>query len=190
MPTFRPWILGHLSRAATARGTLDLAAGYLAQAEEALPAKTEFFAFQQAHVGLAAVELKLAKRRYDEAFREARARGDVQRGLMRPYVADFEYLEGEARRLSGSAEAAVQALSRARATAAALGSRRILWRILASLATAEDALGNAASATRSRDEARSIASAIADSLLPLGLADGFRAQAAVHELMSAAVRST
>ena len=187
-PYQRAWILGHLSRAATAHGTLDLAATYLAQAEEALPAKTEFFAFQQAHVGLAAVELKLAGRNYDEAATEACARGDVQRGLMRPYVADFEYLEGEALRLNGALEAATRTLSRARATASALGGRRILWRILASLATAEDARGNAVSAANAREEARSIASGIADSLRPLGLAEGFLAQAEVRELMAAEAR--
>jgi hypothetical protein len=107
---------------------------------------------------------------------------------MRPYVADFEYLEGEALRLSGALEAATRTLSRARATAAALGGRRILWRVLASLASAEDAGGNAVSAARTREEARSIASDIADSLRPLGLGEGFLAQAEVRELMAADAR--
>jgi len=187
-PFWRAWILGQLSRAATAQGTLGLAATYLAQAEEALPAKTELFAYQQAHVGLAAVELKLARHDYAGAAAEACTRGDVQRGLMRPYVADFEYLEGEALRLSGALEAATRTLSRARATAAALGGRRILWRVLASLASAEDAGGNAVSAARTREEARSIASDIADSLRPLGLGEGFLAQAEVRELMAADAR--
>jgi tetratricopeptide (TPR) repeat protein len=187
-PFLRPWILGHLSRAATARDALDLAATYLARAEEALPAKTEWFAFQHAHVGLAAVELKLARRDYQGAAAEACARGNVQRGLMRPYVADFEYLEGEALRLDGAVEAAMRALSRARATAVALGGKRILWRVLASLATAEGTRGNAISAANAREEARSIASEIADSLQPLGLAEGFRAQAEVRELMTAESR--
>jgi predicted ATPase/class 3 adenylate cyclase len=187
-PFLRPWILGHLSRAATAHGTLDVAATYLAQAEEALPARTEWFAFQQAHVGLAAVELKLARRDHEGAVAEARVRGDAQRRLMRPYVADFEYLEGEALRLNGAPEAARRALSRARATASALGGRRILWQILASLAAAEGARGNAVSAADAREEARSIASGIADSLRPLGLAEGFLAQARARELIAADAR--
>jgi len=107
---------------------------------------------------------------------------------MRPYVADFEYLEGEALRLTGALEAATQTLSQARATAAALGGRRILWRILASLAAAEAAQGNAVSAAATRAEARSIASGIADSLRPLGLAEGFLAQAEVRELMAVEAR--
>jgi hypothetical protein len=134
------------------------------------------------------VELKLARYDYKGAAAEARAGGDVQRGLMRPYVADFEYLEGEALRLTGALEAATQTLSQARATAAALGGRRILWRILASLAAAEAAQGNAVSAAATRAEARSIASGIADSLRPLGLAEGFLAQAEVRELMAVEAR--
>jgi predicted ATPase/class 3 adenylate cyclase len=181
--------LGHLSRAATARGDLDRAAVYLADGEVALVAQTELFAFQHAQVGLAAVELKLAHRDYHGAAAESRARGHAQRGLMRPYVADFEYLEGEALRLSGALEAATQAFLQARATASALGSRRILWCVLASLATVEDALGHGDSAARDRDEARSIVTAIADSLRPLGLAQGFQARAEVRELMTAVAPS-
>jgi hypothetical protein len=104
-------------------------------------------------------------------------------------VADFEYLEGEAQRLLGQLEAAADALERARATSSALGGRRILWRILASLASVEDARGYAASASQRREEARSIVAGIEDSLRPVGLAERFRARAAVRELMSAEGRS-
>jgi len=188
-PYMRAWTLGHLSRAATDHGALDLAERYLARAKEGLAAKGEFFAFQHAHVGLAAVELKAATHDYEGAVAEARARGAEQRALMRPYVADFEYLEGEAQRLLGQLEAAADALERARATSSALGGRRILWRILASLASVEDARGYAASASQRREEARSIVAGIEDSLRPVGLAERFRARAAVRELMSAEGRS-
>src|SRR5262249_42198878 len=139
-----------------------------------------------AQVSLAAVELKLGKRDYEGAVAEARALGDEQRALMRPYVADFAYLEGEAHRLRGQLDAAAQALSQARAEALALGTRRILWQILASLASGEDARGDPASSARTRGEARSIAAGIEESLRPVGLAERFRAQAVVRELMGAA----
>jgi tetratricopeptide (TPR) repeat protein len=184
-PFWSAWTLGHLSRAATARGAIDLAGRYLERAQERLAARTEWFPFQHAHVGLAAVELKLGRRDYEGAGAEARARGDEQRALMRPYVADFEYLEGEAHRLRGELDLAADALARARATATALGGRRILWQILASLASVEDTRGHAVSAARTREEARSIAAGIEDSLRPVGLAERFRAQAAVRELMGA-----
>src|SRR5258705_997355 len=184
-PYLRAWALGHRSRAATARGALDLAARYLERAQDGLAARTEFFAFQHAHVSLAAVELKLARRDYEGTVAEARARGDEQRALMRPYVADFEYLEGEASRLRGELDAAAQTLSRARETAAALGNRRILWQILAALASVEDAQGHSVSAAGTREEARSIVAGIEDSLRSVGLAERFRAQAVVRGLMGA-----
>ena len=143
------------------------------------------FAFQHAQVSLAAVELKLGQRDYEGAVAEARARGNEQRALMRPYVADFEYLEGEAHRQRGQLDAAAQALSQARAEASALGTRRILWQILASLASVEDARGDPVSSARTREEARSIAAGIEESLRVVGLAERFRAQAGVRELMGA-----
>jgi len=95
--------------------------------------------------------------------------------------------EGDERRLSAIVEldAATQALSRAQATASALGARRILWQILASLASVEDARGHAVSSARTREKARSIAAGIEDSLRSVGLAERFRAQAVVQELMAA-----
>jgi len=188
-PSVGAWLLGHLSRAATARGATDLAAQYLQRAQEALGAKRgEFLPFQHAHVGLAAVELKLAMRDYDAAAAEARARGDAQRTLMPTYVADFEYLEGEAHRLRGELDLSANAFGRARATASALGGRRALWRILASLASVEDARGNASAAAAACDEARSIAAGIEDSLRPVGLADRFRERVAEREFARTAAR--
>ena len=101
---------------------------------------------------------------------------------MRPYVADFEYLEGEAHRLLGDLDLAVQALERARATASALGGRRILWRILASLGSVEDARADAVSAAQARAEAQAIVAGIEDSLRPVGLADRFREHVAAPGL--------
>ena len=174
-PSVGAWLLGHLSRAATAGGATVLAAQYLERANEELGEnRGEFLPFQHAHVGLAAVELKLAMRDYDAAAAQARALGDEQRALMPPFVADFEYLEGEAHRLCGNLDLAANAFERARETASALGARRILWRILASLASVEKARGNVAAAAATDNEARSIAAGIEDSLRPVGLADRFR----------------
>ncbi len=150
-------------------------AQYLERAEEALAAREgEFFPFQHAHVGLASVEFKLALRDNDAAAGEAHARGDEQRMLMPPYVADFEYLEGEAHRRRGELDLAAATLRRARATATALGERRILWRILASLGSVEGTMGDSTAAAAANTEARSIAGAIEDSLRAIGLDDRFR----------------
>ena len=109
---------------------------------------------------------------------------------MRPYVADFEHLEGEAHRLQGSNEEAAQALDRAARTATALGCRRLLWRIEASRASVEDARGNAAAASRARDEACRIVEAIAESLRSVGLTERFQARPDVAVLLRAEARTS
>ena len=181
-PFLRAWTLGHLSRSATASGAIDLARGYLERAQEMLVARTEWFAFQQAQIGLAAVEFELASGAFGGRGSRPRTGGEQQRRLMRPYVADFEYLEGEAHRRNGDLDRAAEALGRARATASELGGRRVLWHILASLASVEDARGNVTEAAAALEAARTIATTIEGSLRVVGLADRFREQVAMAEL--------
>jgi len=181
-PFWRAWTLGHLSRSATAGGAIDLARGYLERAREALVPRTEWSAFQHAQIGLAAAELELASGAFAAAADAAIAGGEQQRRRMRPYIADFEYLEGEAYRRNGDLDRAAEALGRARATASELGGRRVLWHILASLASVEDARGNVIEGAAAGEAARTIATAIEDSLRVVGLADRFREHVAMAEL--------
>ncbi len=179
---------GAPGRSATSPGrprpaALDLAGDYLERAREALVARTEWFAFQHAHVGLAEVELRLATGSFAAAATAARAGGDEQRRLTRPFVADFEYLEGEAHRLRGDLDLAAEALGRARATTSALGGRRILRHILISIASVEEARGNATEAAGAEEAARIITSDIEESLRPVGLADRFRERVAIGEVV-------
>ena len=183
LPHWRAWTLAHLSRAATAHGELGEARRFLELTREPLAQRSEFFAFQHAHVGLASVELLLASGRYPEAAAGARTGGDAQRTLMRPYVADFEHLEGEAHRLSGSYADAARAFDRATETASALDCGRLLWQIAASRATLEDIRGDSAAADRARDDACRGAEAIAESLRPAGLAERFLARPDVAALL-------
>ena len=180
-PFWRAWMLGHLSRAASSEGDIDLADRHLRRAREVLVDRTEWSAFQHAHIGLAAAELELARGAYPAAAAAAVAGAEGQRGRTRPYVADFEHLEGEAHRRNGELDRAAEALGRARATTSALGGRRVLWHILASLARVEDARGNTAAAGQARDAARTIVAAIEASLGVVGLGDRFR-EVAMGEL--------
>ena len=185
LPHWRAATLAHLSRAATTRGELAEAAEHLELARPLLAERTEFYAFQHAQVGLAAIELLLASGRHADAAAEARVYGDAQRQLMRPYVADFEYLEGEAHRLGGNAVEARDALDRAARTALELGCGRLSWRIGASRANLEESLGNTSAAVAARDEARRLLAPVIESLRPVGLADGFQALAEVAALSRA-----
>jgi len=186
LPHWRAWTLAHLSRAATARGDLEGGSRILELARRPLELRSEFFAFQHAHVGLASVELLLAMGRHADAAAEARARGDAQRAMMRPYVADFEYLEAEAHRLLGDMDAAAEALERAARTATALDCRRLLWRIEASRARVEEVRGNREGERRAREDARRIVEAISASLGPINLTHSFEARPDVAELLAGA----
>jgi len=183
LPHWRGWTLAHLARAAVTRGDLAEAADLLKVAGEILSARPELFAFAHAHLGLATIELLLATDRRANAVEEARAGGDRQRELMRPYVADFEYLEGEALRLLGRHEESRDALERAARSASALGCRRLMWQILASQASVDEVRGDAIAAERARADARHIVEVISESLVPVGLDERFRQRPEVAALL-------
>lgn len=89
---------------------------------------------------------------------------------------------GEAHRRAGRSDAAREALERARASAERIGSLRIRWPILLSLARVAEGDGEAATATRLREESATIVRGIAASLAPLGLAERFLACAGARGL--------
>jgi len=183
LPHWRGWTLAHLARAAIARGELAEAADLVEHATEEVSVRPEFFAFAHAHLGLATIELLLATDQRANAVEEARAGGDRQRALMRPYVADFEYFEGEALRLLGRHEESRDALERAARSASALGCRRLMWQILASQASIDDAVGDPDAAHRAREDARHIVEVISESLVPVGLHERFRQRPDVAALL-------
>jgi predicted negative regulator of RcsB-dependent stress response len=87
---------------------------------------------------------------------------------------DLKWLEGDALLRAGDLSAASTALQRARSEAETLGSQRILWLVLWSLARLADAEGRTTDGVDLRRRARAIVDAIAESLAPLGLAESFR----------------
>jgi dTDP-4-amino-4,6-dideoxygalactose transaminase len=84
-----------------------------------------------------------------------------ERGGMLFMRTDALYYKGRALLTQGRREEAHQALAQARATAGALGARRILWQVLLALGQIEGSLGNIAEADRLRAEAREIIDYIA-----------------------------
>jgi class 3 adenylate cyclase/tetratricopeptide (TPR) repeat protein len=87
---------------------------------------------------------------------------------------DLKWLEGDALLRAGDLSAASTALERARSEAETLGSRRILWLVLWSLARLADAEGRASEGVELRRRARAIVEAIADSLSTLELSESFK----------------
>ncbi len=186
LPSWLPWPIALRGRVAIARGDIEAARALLDEAEaQPEPGQIPTAALQKA---MGRVELHLAVGEYAAAVAAARdsARRQEEFGFV-PFRPDWNWYEGEARRLSGELDAAAAAFEEGAEIARRSGSRRILWRILSSLATVEAARGNAEAASRARDEALEHIAHIADSLVPVGLADKFRALPEIRAVSEAAL---
>jgi tetratricopeptide (TPR) repeat protein len=100
-------------------------------------------------------ELAFAQAAYDQVV----SRADqfitmLKRSGIRVGIADAYFYKGQALLAKGEIEAAYQALTQAYAIASDLGTSRIVWRILATLAEVENERGNEELATKLRHEAR------------------------------------
>jgi tetratricopeptide (TPR) repeat protein len=87
---------------------------------------------------------------------------------------DLKWLEGDALLRAGDLSTASTALQRARSEAETLGSHRILWLVLWSLARLADAEGRTTDGVQLRQQARAIVEGIAESLSSLGLTESFK----------------
>jgi tetratricopeptide (TPR) repeat protein len=101
---------------------------------------------------------------------------------MRPYLADVLRLKGQALIGSGQWDEGYRTLAEARAEAESLGSRRVLWRILACLAETAEARGRRDQAQAFRREALEVIRFIADHTGSDELASSFLGTPAVRAL--------
>jgi hypothetical protein len=101
-----------------------------------------------------------------------------------PFEKDFDLLEGEGARRAGELDRARGALERGIAGSRRIGSRRLLWRLLGSLAAVHEAQGRIDEARAAREEAARVVDHIATSLKPHGLDELFRSRPAVREALA------
>ena len=100
-------------------------------------------------------ELTLAQAAYEQTVHHAdQFITTIQRGGVRLGLADAYFYKGRALLAQGKIEAAYQAFGQARTETDDLGSRRIGWQILATLAEIETQRSNSIAATSLRQEAR------------------------------------
>jgi len=158
---------------------LYLYAGDLAAAEEAVQAAFAHLGPDMAKAGAAAfvapvaTELALAQGDGARALALAERSLGVVRGIgARTFVATGLFYKGRAQQLLGQSEEAATLLNEARAEAKALGTRRILWPILAALSVLAAERGNAPDAQMLRQQAREVITYIADHCPP-DLQDSF-----------------
>jgi tetratricopeptide (TPR) repeat protein len=180
--------------AGSATVQLRLRRGDLAGAEAALAElpnyrdlmrRAGFVPVMWSNLGLAVIELDMARGDMSAALVQAREliRHFEQRGVVfvRP---EARLLQGQAHIALGQHDDAWAALQTARAEAEALGSRRLLWPILAALAEIASARGQD-EASSLRRQAREIVDYIAAHAPTPALRQSFLARAEVQSLLKA-----
>jgi hypothetical protein len=180
IPLLRPYVLARLA-------SLHLWQGNLAEAEAVInrgntdpnrEAAPIFFQF----IILADAELALKHGTYERALTVLNDLLATVRDLgMRAFIPQGLYLQGRALLGLGQAEKARDTLMEARAEAEAIGSRRLLWQILATLADLETDL---LKAEYLRHQAREIIEYIADHTPPEWRAS-FLGLLAIQKLLTA-----
>ena len=183
LPVFLPWALGSLARLQVMQG--DLAAAETSVAEAYVGLELDDFSTHGAvQVPMADAELALARRNYAHVI-------SVMDGLiarlrrvgMRSFLSDALYLKGQALLAQDQIDAARQVLSEARAEAESLGSRRMLWQILAALSVIEDGRGRLAEAQQLRAQAHESIAYIANHIPTKELSDSFLQQPLVRAIV-------
>jgi len=176
------WPVSESARAAVLRGELDLAERLLDEIKDYSRVRGDLY--MSIYIALAHGELALARGDAAGAAEIARTRRHIalDRGLT-PFEADFDVLEGESARRAGDLSRARAALEHGVALSRRIGSRRLLWRLLGSLAAVEQAEGRAGEAAAAREEAARVVDHIAASLKPKGLDELFRSRPGVREAL-------
>ncbi|MFQ5595789.1 MAG: AAA family ATPase, partial [Anaerolineae bacterium] len=162
LPLGQPVLLAILAQ-------LEVQQGDLAQAEATIRESATGLNMEDFFMGVPALVL-LAKGQHALARQDYEATVTVMDELInllrnvgvRVYLPKALYLKGQAWLAQGDTDEARDLLSEARAEAKAMGARRILWQILATLAEIEDQRGHGVEAENLRAQAREIVEYIAD----------------------------
>lgn len=161
-PFWRRGVVAFLARLAVHRGDLPEARRLLENMAGGTGTFASEFYLNQFQPCLAVAEVALASGELVEASAALDdLLGYMERSETHPYRPDALTLQGRASLMAGDWDKAREWLMQARAEAESLGSKRMLWRILAALAECEDLAGNSTEAHALRDQAREIVGFIA-----------------------------
>ena len=182
MPNFITIYLTDVARAKIACGKLDVGRAILDELLAALPDDAAW-SYIITLMAVAYGELHLAQGQPEALFYGLEER-------VRPYreagfgylLADEQWLRGRAELALGQFDSARETLLKARETAEAQEERAVLWKVLATLADAEEACEDAAAAGKLRDQARAVVTDIAEHAGKIR--DVFLGQPAVAQLLS------
>jgi len=162
LPGFKAWALACLVRLHVMEGNLAAAEAVL-QEGYACVNREDFTTHGPVELPLAEAELASAQQEYaravavlDELMLRLRQIG------MKPFLAEALCLKGRALHAQGKIDEAHAVLTEARGEAEALGSRRMLWQILAALSRLEAERGDPVAAGKLHQQARAIIEYVAD----------------------------
>src|SRR3970040_2850866 len=185
--SIRPWPGSWLTR-------LHLLQGDLSQAEAVQADLGDFRKLKVAYgfllhiwvgTGLATIELAIAKGDFAQAAAHADdLLGLLRGGKIRCWASDARELKARALRALGETGPARQLLEEALAEAEALGSRRILWRLLADLSEMEREAGHPAEADALAKRAAQVVAYIAEHISAPDLRQSFLSQPSVARVLA------
>jgi tetratricopeptide (TPR) repeat protein len=185
LPVFRPWAVGSLARLQVMQGDLEAAAAGVTAGYATLDLE-DLSTHGSVHVPMADAELALARQDFahvihvtDDLVARLRKVG------MRSFLPDALFLKGRALLAVGQFEAAGAALGEARAEAESLGSRRMLWQVLATLSTLAERRQQFAEAQQLRAQARELIAYLAGHMPTTELANMFLLRPAVRAILDA-----
>jgi tetratricopeptide (TPR) repeat protein len=182
---FRPWANGYIARVQIRQGALAEAGASLIPVRGTLNLE-DFSSYAPIILGLAEIELSLAQHDFVAALVKADEQlARLQKNQIKHSQAEVLYLKGAA--FEGLAQVALAqtTLLAARHLAEAIGSRRVLWPVLAALGRLAEADGQAAEAEQLRQAARDSVGYIVDHCPP-ELRSSFVNLAAVRVVLGAA----
>ncbi len=182
IPDYRVISISTLALLHHQAGNVSAAEQWLGEAESLLKS-THGHVYALGTLHLARILGSLSQGRYGEAIERAvRMIAYLRDNFFRLFLCDGLYLKGKALSAAGRTGEAREALEQARVEAETVGSRRCLWRILATLAEVESASGNPDEAERLRGEAREIVEYIAGHMGSSELRASFVGLAEVRKL--------
>jgi class 3 adenylate cyclase/tetratricopeptide (TPR) repeat protein len=183
-PGWLPWVFSSASRASTMKGDFDQARRYLEEARLALQ-MIDSPGVPSLQYPAAQAELALATGRFEELLNQAENFDRLRQVGLRAYLPYILYGKGVAHFGLQRLDEALQFLEQARTEAAAMGSRRYLWTILALLARIHCQRGELEQASALQDEARQIIQGIAANLSQADLRDSFLSLPEVRAVIEA-----
>jgi tetratricopeptide (TPR) repeat protein len=183
LPVFRPWALSSLARLQVMQGDLAAAETSVTEAYIGLD-MDDLSTHGGVLVPIADAELALAKHNYARVISVMDELIDrIHKVGMRSFLSDALYLKGQALLAQGQTQAARRVLGEARVEAESIGSKRMLWQILAALSDIEADPSDHAEAQRLRAQARELIAYISGHIPTKELTDSFLQRPLVRAIM-------